>query len=313
MTASTIIVLGSVNTDLVVRGPHLPRAGETVLQGNFYQAQGGKGANQAVAAARASRGPVTLVAAVGDDDLGAASRAALAEENLTLDFLKTVPDTPTGVALILVDHQGQNMISVASGANLHLTPEDVEALREEIFRDARVLLVSLEVSLETASCALARAKRGGLTTILNPAPASREILDRDMLRHVDVLTPNEVEAETLSGTSALDRESAVRAARRLQNVGPRAIIITLGADGCIVVAENDEDDGIVEIDACPVEAIDTTAAGDAFNGALAVALAEKKPLAEAARWANRAGALAASRAGAQPSLPTRDEIEAFSG
>jgi ribokinase len=287
------------------------------LEGAFYRAQGGKGANQAVAAARASRQPVTFVAAVGDDDLGVSSVAALAEENLVLDFLKTVPGAPSGVALIMVDGQGQNMISVASGANLHLMPADVEALPEEIFRAARVLLVSLEIPIETVGCALARAKRDGLTTILNPAPASREVLDCGLLRLVDVLTPNEGEAEALSGTAAGDRRAAAEAARVLHGAGPSAVIVTRGAKGCVVLDatgdDKEDEKEIVAIDACRVKAVDTTAAGDAFSGALAVALAEGTPAAEAGRWANRAAALAVTQAGAQSSLPTRDEIDAFHG
>jgi ribokinase len=201
---SSIIVLGSINTDLVIRGPRLPRPGETVLGGEFYQAAGGKGANQAVAAARLAQEAVTFIGATGDDALGASARQGLSRENLVCAYLKVVPQQPTGVALILVDERGQNAISVASGANRHLLPQDVEAIPDAVFDSARVLLTSLESPLETVAAALRRSKDNGLVTILNPAPAMREIADRSILTLVDVLTPNEGEAATLAGLKHSD-------------------------------------------------------------------------------------------------------------
>ncbi|MBX3411922.1 MAG: ribokinase [Pirellulales bacterium] len=312
MAAPAVLVLGSINTDLVLRGARLPRPGETVLGGQFYQAGGGKGANQAVAAARAAREPVLFIAAVGDDLFGRESLARLAQENLDCRLIKTVPSQPSGVALILVDAEGQNMIGVASGANLNLVPADVDRVPDEVFRSARVLLASLESPLDTVAHGLARARQAGLLTVLNPAPAAREILDMNLLRQVDVLTPNEVEAATLSGIEFVDEQGidaaqALAAARKLQALGCRAVIITLGAEGVLVV----EDDPL-RIPAAQVRAIDATAAGDAFSGALCVALSEGRTLVEAAHWATRAAALSVSRAGAQPSLATRDEIEQFS-
>lgn len=314
MAGSSIVVLGSVNVDLVVRGPRLPTRGETVIGGVFYQAPGGKGANQAVAAARAGLEPVTLIAALGDDRHGDEMRAVFEREKLVCDHLKTIPNTATGVALILVADDGENAISVASGANLHLSPADVEAVPAGVFDAAGVFLTNLESPVEAVACGLRRGARAGLVTILNPAPATPLLTPGPSLRDsasgeggrfagVDVLTPNEGEAGLLTGIDTRTPTGVVQAARRLQAQGCRAVVITLGARGCVVV-----EDEATAIRACPVRAVDTTAAGDAFNGALAVALAEGKSLVAAAEWANRAAALAVGRPGAQPSLATREEI-----
>lgn len=303
--SSSIVVLGSINTDLVIRGPRLPGPGETVVGGEFFSAPGGKGANQAVAAARLARDPVTFVAAVGDDDLGRASLAGLARENLDCDHVKTVAGQPSGVALILVDRKGENLISVASGANLHLLPDDVDALPDAAFAAARVLLACLEIPPTTVARGLARARHAGCRTILNPAPANREILDLGCLADVDLVTPNELEAAALAGLPVTDVESAITAARRLCELGCGAAIITLGSAGCVVAGDGEE----VHLPAQPVDAVDTTAAGDAFNGALAVALAEGRSLIEAARWATAAAAISVTRPGAQPSLAARSELE----
>lgn len=307
--SSSIIVVGSVNTDLVIQGARLPAPGETVLGGEFFQASGGKGANQAVAAARACLAPVTFVAAVGDDPLGREALARLRTENLVCDYVKTIVGQSTGVALILVDSNGQNMISVASGANDRLRPADVEAIPEAVFRAGKILLTSLETPLDTVACCLRRARQAGLRTILNPAPAPVGGLPDDLLALVDVLTPNETEAARLVGRNssigAGDEASQARgAALQLQARGCRSVIVTLGASGCLVA-----DREIAAIPSRPVTAIDATAAGDAFNGALAVALAEGQSLVNAARWANAAAAISVTRRGAQPSLPQRDEIE----
>ena len=306
MPPARIVVLGSINTDLVIRGPRLPAPGETVLGGEFYRAGGGKGANQAVAAARASDGQaVALIGAVGDDDFGREALAQFARDNLDCRYLKTLSNRASGVALILVDRQGENLISVASGANAELTPDDVDAVPEAVFAGAKVFLTCLELPPETVARGLARANAAGLLTILNPAPANEEILRGGVLRLVDVITPNEGEAAALTGIDTADRSGALAAARKLQELGCRRCVITLGADGCVVVGE----DEVWWEAGCRVDAVDATAAGDAFNGALAVALAEGRSLAEAARWANRAAALAVTRPGAQPSLPMRAEID----
>ncbi|MBI3866654.1 MAG: ribokinase [Planctomycetia bacterium] len=307
--ASSIIVLGSTNTDLVVRGSRLPAPGETVIGGEFYQAAGGKGANQAVAAARAALTPVTFVGAVGDDSHGREALERFRTEDLVCDYLKVVPDAASGVALILVDEAGQNLISVASGANARLTPDDVAAIPNSVFTSAKVFLACLETPLDTVAAGLRRARQAGLVTILNPAPASREIIAAGLLPLVDILTPNAGEAALLAGTASeaedLDQEAnALQAARALQALGCRQVIVTLGARGCLVVDASEQ-----HVAGRPVRAIDATAAGDAFNGALAAALSEGRSLLEAAKWANIAAALSVTRRGAQPSLPTRAEIE----
>jgi ribokinase len=308
MVASRVVVLGSVNVDLVIRGPHLPRPGETVLGGQFYQAAGGKGANQAVAAARAAREPVTFLAAVGDDDYGRQMLANFRRENLVVDHIKKVPDKPTGVALIMVDENGENLISVASGANMSLLPEDVDALPASVFAGPGVFLACLESPLDTVRRGLERAKRGGMTTVLNPAPADRAIVELGFARLADVITPNEGEAALLTGMTIANGFDPKSAAAQLQALGFAKCVMTLGAQGCLAA----EGDVAELIPGVAVNAIDATGAGDAFNGALAVALSEGRTLAEAARWANRAAAIAVTRLGAQPSLPTRAEIEEFS-
>jgi len=302
MAHSNILVLGSINTDLVIRGQSLPGPGETVLGGQFYRAHGGKGANQAVAAARVSNVPVTLIGAVGDDPFGRETLTHFAEENLDCRYLKTVPGEPSGVALILVDRHGENSISVASGANASLSPADVDAVPDEVFHTAKVFLACLELPLDTVTCGLKRAKRAGLLTILNPAPADRRICCQEILSLVDVITPNEGEAAALASSN----DGPVAAARAFQQLGCAKAVVTLGAAGCVVVEEGD-----TLVEGCSVQPVDTTGAGDTFNGVLAVGLAEGRCLAEAAGWANRAAALAVTRAGAQPSLPTRTEIDAF--
>jgi ribokinase len=303
----SILVLGSINTDLVIRSPRIPVPGETVLGGRYFQSPGGKGANQAVAAARAARSPVTFIAAVGDDDFGRAALDNFARENLDCQFIKTVTDQPSGVALIFVDEAGENAISVASGANWHLLPADVDAIPDSAFTPGGVFLCSLECRVETVVRGLQRARAADMTTILNPAPATLEIADPHILSLVDVLTPNEGEAAMLAGMN-LATESSTTIAAQLRELGCRQVITTLGSQGCLVVG-----DEVTEIPSIDVTAIDTTAAGDAFNGALAVALSEGRSLPAAASWANGAAALAVTRPGAQPSLATREEIDDVAG
>ena len=298
-------ILGSINTDLVIRSERLPAPGETVLGGEFYRAAGGKGANQAVAAARCSRDPVTFLAAVGDDSFGCESLDALRRENLDCRWIKVVEGQASGVALILVNERGQNLISVASGANSHLRPDDVRAVPHNVWQNARVFVACLESPLETVVAGLRRAKQCGLTTILNPAPASNEILFAVGLKLIDVLTPNEFEAALLTGSDVRSDDEAATASRQLQAAGCSRVILTRGERGCCVL----DGEQIEHISALRVDAIDATAAGDVFNGALATALSEGRSLFEAARWATSAAAISVTRRGAQPSVPTRDEIE----
>ena len=304
-----IIVLGSVNADLVVQSPKLPSAGETVLGGEFYQAGGGKGANQAVAAVRLAGEPVGFIAAVGNDGFGREAIKSFKKENLITSQVRMLDGQPTGVALIMVDSGGQNQISVASGANSQLTPETVEAIDESYFAEASVFVACLESPLETVVAGLRRAKAAGLTTILNPAPACDEVASQEILELVDVLTPNESEATLISGWDTMDDlEDVCIWCEQLEQRGSRRLIITRGENGCIL---KDESADPCLSAAYQVEAIDATAAGDCFNGAVAVALAEGKSLLEATRFAQAAAALSVTKRGAIPSLPARTEVDKF--
>ncbi len=308
----SVFVLGSINTDLVIRGPRLPQPGETILGGEFYQAAGGKGANQAVAAARSIRPDepkVVFLAAVGDDDFGRQGLTNLAQEHLDRSQIKIVPGCASGIAVILVDAKGENCISVASGANLHLRPEDVAAVPEELFRRCKVFLASLESSLETVHYGLKRAKELGLTTILNPAPVGDVERIKAMLPLVDLLTPNEHELLALIGTNTEPSASVALAGRELQKQGCRSVIVTLGSQGIMLIAEDSSIHSLPASSGLTVR--DTTGAGDAFCGSLAVALAEGKSLLDASRFAIIAAGISVTRDGAQPSLPRRAEIDAL--
>ena len=306
MSAIEILVLGSINQDLVIRGQRLPQPGETVLGGTFYRVAGGKGANQAVACRRASSLPVWLSAAVGQDSFGNQAQANLSAEKLVTTEIVAIEEHATGVALIMVDEQGENCISVAAGANGQLQPAHLPPQTCSIWSAGNYLLASLEIPSETVAIALQQAQASQMTTILNPAPVTAALAHKDALQHVDVLTPNAREASLLTGSVVDDIPSAMRAAEQLQQRGCRQIIVTLGKQGLVLRQENEA----VHIPAHPVTAVDTTAAGDCFNGALVAALATGKSLDGAARWANVAASLSVGRQGAQPSLPTSTEIAA---
>jgi ribokinase len=301
--AARIVVVGSSNTDMVVRVPTLPRPGETVIGGSFFTARGGKGANQAVAAARAG-GSVSLVACLGDDALGDETLAALAADGIAVDQVRRATDTRSGVALILVDERGENSIAVAPGANARLAPEQV-AECADLLSPGDVLLVQLEIPIESVLAAARAASRAGARVILNPAPA-RE-LPQELLALVSVLTPNESEAARLAGVSAGGAQALDAAATALLRLGVGAVVVTLGAAGAYVATPERRE----TIDAFPAEARDTTGAGDVFNGAMAVALAEGKGLADAVRFANAAAAISVTRDGAQSAAPYRAEILAL--
>jgi ribokinase len=295
MTAR-IVVIGSVNTDMVVRAPRIPAPGETVTGGTFLRAQGGKGANQAVAACRAGA-EVTFVARVGDDGFGEAAVSGLQREGADVRHVSRDPDQATGIALIVVDADGENAISVAPGANAFLSPDDVEAARSAIDA-ADVLLMQLETPLPAVERAAAIAAAAGVRVVLNPAPARP--LDGSLLGLVDVLTPNQGESSFLTG----EPESEA-AASRLRDRGVRTVVITLGARGALTLSA----DGRSSTPGFPVSAVDSTAAGDAFNGFLAVALGEGLEMASAVRRACAAGALTTTVAGARRSLPTRAAVD----
>ncbi|NTU78126.1 MAG: ribokinase [Chloroflexales bacterium] len=303
MPHPTVCVVGSVNMDLVVRTPALPAPGQTILGGPFNTFPGGKGANQAVAAARAG-GQVALIAAVGADAYGPALRTGLADEGVDVAGVQLRSDAATGIALIAVDPLGQNTIIVAPGANATLSSANVEQAAAVIQASA-VLLLQLEVPLPAVTAAARIARAAGTRVVLNPAPAAP--LDDVVLALADVLVPNETEAAALCNLQPGDGSSAEHMAYALRRRGPRAVVITLGDRGVLLLDEDAKQ--VIHQPPFVVPAIDATAAGDAFIGALAVALAEHRPLHEAVRWGAAAGALAATIAGAQPSLPLRAQIE----
>jgi len=284
--------------DLVVRVHHAPAPGETVLGGNVETFPGGKGANQAVAASRMGA-EVTMVGRVGNDDFGNTLIQSLVEDKIKTNHVIKDPVASSGVAMIAVAENGENIIVVASGANMAVSIEDVQKAHE-LMRETDLLLVQLECPLEVVSAAIDLANAHQVPVVLNPAPA--QPLEKSLLAKVDVLTPNENELMLLSGETDLDSSLRV-----LREWGVKSLVVTLGANGARVVSDEVDE----HIPAYPVTAVDTTAAGDAFNGALAVALAEGKPLLEAVRYGTAAGALATTRMGAQPSLPTRNAVEAL--
>ncbi len=293
-----VVVVGSSNTDMVVRVPRIPAPGETVLGGEFVIAAGGKGANQAVAAARLGA-QVTFVARVGQDVFGERALAGFRQEGINTQYIIVDPEAASGVALIFVDAKGENSIAVASGANARLTPQDIQRAKEAI-EAADVLLLQLETPLETVQQAAGIAQRAGVRVVLNPAPARP--LPADVLALVDVLTPNEGEAHLLASSQTAQPTTltnAEAAARCLIEQGVQVVVVTLGARGALIVTPDFQQ----LVPGFTVDVVDTTAAGDAFNGGLAVA--------EAVRFANACGALAATKLGAQPSLPTAEEVTRF--
>ena len=298
-----IVVVGSSNTDMVVKAERIPVPGETVTGGQFVMAAGGKGANQAVAAARLGA-EVTFVAKLGQDMFGDQAIENYNKEGIVTDLILRDPKHHTGVALIMVDQEGENLIAVASGANHALTPQDVEQAAERI-RSADVVMLQLETPMDTVQFAAQLAADAGVPVILDPAPAAP--LDNSLLERVAYLTPNESEAERLTGIQVQDEASARAAADELLGRGARHVIVTLGSKGALVAGP----DGASLIPSYAIDARDTTAAGDAFNGGLASALAKGMPLEEAVRQASLAGALAVTRMGAQPSLPTEEELRRF--
>jgi ribokinase len=301
-----VVVVGSANVDFVVQTPHIPRPGETVLGRNFVMAMGGKGANQAVGAARLGA-EVTFVARVGEDVFGDQCLGAYEAEGIHTEFVTRDPEEATGVALIAVASDGENSITVASGANMRLMPQQIEAAARA-FDGAAALVMQLEVPLDTVLAAARLARAQGVTVVLNPAPA--QALPAELLRLVDVITPNRIELAQLVGASESDARAMTdeQLAKSVLGLGPSSAVITLGAEGALAAGSW----GWVRVPAFPVKPVDTTAAGDAFNAGLAVALSRGgMSLEQAARYASACGALATTKMGAQPSLPRAAAVEAF--
>lgn len=299
-----LVMIGSYMQDLMSKSPKLPMPGETVRGGPFFMGPGGKGSNQAIAAAKLGAS-VDLVASIGDDSFGDLASESLKKHGVSLEFVRRQQDISTGIALIIVDDKsGENIIVVAPGANNHLSTNDVDNALSNI-KEADCVVMQLEIPLDIVEYSAKLAYKSGVRVILDPAPACH--LSTELLSHVNILTPNETEASIISGVEVIDLKSAKKAGHILCARGPEAVVITLGKEGVLVVTE--EETFIVE--AFSVNPVDTTGAGDAFNGALAVALGEGQELKAACRFAAASAALAVTKVGAAVASPTRLELDEF--
>ncbi|MBC9932069.1 ribokinase [Chitinophaga qingshengii] len=300
MDIKRIVVVGSTNMDMVVKTSHIPVPGETVLGGSFFMNPGGKGANQAVAVARLG-GNVIFISKVGNDVFGKQSAQLFEEEGINTYHVLSDAEMPSGVALITVDDAGENSIVVASGANGNLFPDDLKDALPEIAA-AGILLMQLEIPMETVQFVAQYAAEKGVRVILNPAPANT--LGPELLRCVNIITPNKKEAEMLSGIKVNNLDSAKKAAKAICSQGVNTVVVTMGPLGAVICQE-----GKIQVVPAPqVEAVDSTAAGDVFNGALAVALSEGKDIPDAVTFACKAAAISVTRLGAQSSIPYRNEF-----
>lgn len=300
MDKKKIFVIGSCNTDMVIKSDRLPTPGETVIGGTFLMNPGGKGANQAVAAARQG-GHVTFIAKTGNDVFGRQSLELYNSEGINTDLILSDPKTPSGVALIMVNSDGENCISVASGSNANLTPKDIEKFKTQI-GNADLILMQLEIPIETVEYVSELALKTHTPVILNPAPARS--LPEKLLKGLFLITPNETEAEILSGIKVKDYEKAKEAADVISGKGVANVVITMGSLGAFVKEGNNYS----VIPANEVKAIDTTAAGDCFNGTLCVGLSEGKSITESAKLAVKASGLCVQKMGAQSSIPYKKEL-----
>lgn len=299
MNLNNIIVIGSSNTDMVIKTDKLPLPGETKLGGTFFMNAGGKGANQAVAVARIG-GNVTLVTKVGNDIFGKQTIEGLKKENINTSNVFIDEVAPSGTALIMVNEEGENCIVVAPGANAKLLPADIETVKS--INEAEIILLQLEIPMETILFVIKNAKANNQRVILNPAPAQK--LGDELLNGLFLITPNETEASILTGITVDDEETASKAAAIFINKGVQNVVITMGASGAYI--QSGKISKIVSVK--PVKAIDSTAAGDVFNGALAVAISEGMGIEDAVSFANKASAISVTRMGAQASVPYRKEI-----
>lgn len=295
-----IIVVGSSNTDMVVKSSHLPGPGETVLGGNFLMTQGGKGANQAVAVKRMG-GNLIFVARLGNDLFGDQTIEVLAKEGICTEYITRDKMHPSGVALINVDEKAENTIVVASGANLLLDESDIDKIEGEM-SEGGILLMQLESPIATVEYAAKKAFEKGMKVILNPAPAQH--LPESLYNYLYMITPNRIEAEMLTGIKINNDSDIALAAEKLSEMGVKNVIITLGSKGCFVREGNNS----YSVDSLKVKAVDTTAAGDTFNGALCVGIAENMELKQAVKMASQASSIAVTRMGAQSSIPHRSEL-----
>lgn len=301
MKTGKIVVVGGSNTDLVIQVPHFPAPGQTVIGNKFMTCPGGKGANQAVSAARAG-GRVALVSRVGSDSFGEQAIAGFRKERIDVRHVGKDAEYSTGVALIFVARDGENSIGLAPNANSHLSPRDIQRAAS-LLKSAGIVMAQLEIPLATVTAAVRMAHASGVPVILNPAPGRK--LSRELLARVTYLTPNETECEILTEIKPRSEKDIRRAAAVLLSKGVKNIIFTLGARGAYIVSKN----LATRVPGFKVKAVDTTAAGDVFNGALATALLEEKSLIEAVRFANAAAALSVTKMGAQSSAPFRRAID----
>ena len=300
---SKIVIVGSSNTDMMVKVDHFPLPGETLIGNHFMTAQGGKGANQAVAVARLG-GDATFVCCLGDDAFGNQSLALLKKEGMNTKHVRLIKGASSGVALIPVDKNGENTIIVASGANAMLSVDDIKAAEEDI-KNAGILLMQLETPIPALIYAAKIAHANGVKVILNPAPFPKDPLPKELLENVDIIIPNETEAAYMVGEQITDDASALSVIRKIQAKGVSTVIVTVGKLGAYTT---DEQDKLVLVPAFPVKAVDTVAAGDTFCGGLCVALAKGYSLADAIKVGNKAASIAVTREGAQPSVPTAEEV-----
>lgn len=300
MENKKIIIVGSSNMDMVVKTDHIPVPGETVLSGAFFMNPGGKGANQAVAVARLG-GEALFISKMGNDVFGKQFSQLFSNEGIDTSFIVSDEDLPSGVALITVDKSGENSIVVASGANAHLFSNDIERALPQIAQ-CNILLVQLEIPMETVNYVVKFAAEKGVKVILNPAPANT--LTPELLKCVYILTPNKTEAAMISGINVNSIETAKKAAKIIYSQGVKNVVVTMGSLGAVICKEGK----CTVVTATQVETIDTTAAGDVFNGALAVAVSEGKDLEQAVDFACLAAAISVTRLGAQSSIPYRNEL-----